>query len=569
MNRSKIVQFLTLVALITLMVTGSARAEDTKGKWQFGLGISFFSTTDYIRSNSDIILTDGSIVDENGLPAVRYVDERPDANILNEPTIADDFAINFSASYGLTRWFAVELAGSYLQAPVGNIEFYTEDSTRSIQGSGTPLPLNICGPNLNQTCFAYTSSTAFTTRTNSFLPIGELTSIPVQLSGIVRFRPESPFDPYIGLGVGYIFSDLATGDEFNERAAEINNLIVGSISKGEITDSTPAPDPRGSSFQLAPLQAEVDNAFQWHAVGGVDYYMTERYSFYVDARYVWTGGAVEISTDGAHQVRITVPDLGTLQLNQKGSSATPGDYYLWEDRANKGYYNSSEDKNGDGKLDAGEDLNSNNMLDTSDFHTRCLSNTIGYDCQNSGLFETEDKNLNGTMDNCPTCEGGTEDDGWIIVMPPGSSDPGEQFDDLMFYCPDCDGNGGGKHPSSPIRLHIDTEDSNFNSMMDRFIRFGIDACTDPNLAPTLEGCLDRLPPESTIIQKFVYPEGCSGSIPSVANISGRNTAEGCPPQQNIDARNTGVDDTADVFIIQGGDIRFGGFGITLGFKITF
>ena len=481
----------------------------------------------------------------------------------------DDFGIYASASYGLTRWLAVELAASYIQAPVGNIEVYTEDSKRSIQGSGAKLPIDVCGPNLNRPCFAYNASTPFVSRTNSFLPIGELTTIPVQLSGIVRFRPESPFDPYIGLGVGYIFADMETGDRFKEQAAEIDGLIVGAISKGEITDSTAPPDPRGTSFQLQPLQAVVDNAFQWHAVGGVDYYLNERYSFYIDARYVWTDGAVEISTDGAPQVRVTVPDLGTLLLRQTGSSASPNQYFLWEDLLNLGFYNTPEqDSNGNGRLDPAEDLNGNGVFDTTTFHERCLSNTIGYDCQRSGLFETEDKNLNGTMDTDPVT-GLPEDDGWIIVMPPGSSNPVEAFDDMKFFCPACEGNGGGKHPTSPIRLHIDTEDSNFNSMMDRFLLFGIDACTDPTLAPTLEGCLERLPPESTVVQKFVYPVGCSGRIPSVANISGRNTAEGCPPQQNIEARNVGVDDTADLFIIQGGDIRFGGFGLTLGFKITF
>ena len=117
MNRSRTVQNLTLVALIGFIATGPVRAEDTKGKWQFGFGLSFFSTTDYIRSNSDIILTDGSIVDESGRPTITYVDERPDINILNEPSIADDFGFNFNVSYGLTRWLAVELAGSYIEAP--------------------------------------------------------------------------------------------------------------------------------------------------------------------------------------------------------------------------------------------------------------------------------------------------------------------------------------------------------------------------------------------------------------------------------------------------------------------
>ncbi len=545
MKPSRIVQILTLVAVIGL-IGRPALAEDTKGKWQFGFGVSFYSTTDYIRSNADIILTE-RVVDESGLPNVRYVDERPDVNILNEPSIQDDFRLDFNVSYGLTRWFAMELATSYLKAPVGNIEFYNEDFSRSIQGSGSQISgLNLCGPNLNQTCYQYTSSIAFPTRSNTFLEVGELTEIPVQLSGLFRFRPESPFDPYVGLGVGYIFTDMKTADRFDQRAEEVGNLTVSSISRGDITDSTPPADPRGTLFKAGPLKATVQDAFEWHAVGGVDYYVNEHFSFFVDARYVWTSGAVEIRADDAPQVRITVPDFGTLVLMQEGSIGSP---YLWEDQANRGLYNGG-------------------------FHARCRNNS-GYECQGSGLFETEDKNLNGTIDALRDANGnviGTEDDGWIIVLPPGSRNVNEKFDDLTFLCPTCIGNGGQPHPTSAgALLHIDTEDSNFNNRMDRFLLYGLDGCTDPILAPTLPQCQERLPPESTTTQKFVYPQGCSGTIPSLPQITSASggAAEGCPPQRGIDARTSGVDDTADIYIVQGGDIRLGGFSLGLGFKFTF
>ncbi len=107
-------------------------------------------------------------------------------------------------------------------------------------------------------------------------------------------------------------------------------------------------------------------------------------------------------------------------------------------------------------------------------------------------------------------------------------------------------------------------------LMDRFLLIGIDACTDPNLAPTLEGCQDRLPLESTLVQKFLYPEGCVGRLPDLSTItSSSKIREGCPPQQNVSASTDVADDTADVFIIQGGEVRFSGFGLTVGFKITF
>ena len=82
---------IAVLALVGLSwQSGSSRllAEDTKGKWQFGFGLSYFSTVDYIRSNADLAIASG-IVDQNGLPSVGSVDERPDINIMNQASIRD------------------------------------------------------------------------------------------------------------------------------------------------------------------------------------------------------------------------------------------------------------------------------------------------------------------------------------------------------------------------------------------------------------------------------------------------------------------------------------------------
>src|SRR6058998_1212086 len=123
--------FVAIALGASLLVSSRALAEDTKSKCQFGFGISYFSTVDYIRSNADIALAEG-VIGDNGLPSVGSVDERPDINIQNEASIRDDFKLDFSASYGLTRWFALEAGASYMNAPVGNIEFYTRNVHQGI-----------------------------------------------------------------------------------------------------------------------------------------------------------------------------------------------------------------------------------------------------------------------------------------------------------------------------------------------------------------------------------------------------------------------------------------------------
>src|SRR3989442_58610 len=112
MRQLKSAPVLAFVLAASLLSVGPALAEDTKGKWQFGFGLSYFATVDYIRSNSDLALA-GGLPDENtGLPGVGFTDERPDINIMNQASIRDDFKLDFRASYGLTRWLALEAGAS-------------------------------------------------------------------------------------------------------------------------------------------------------------------------------------------------------------------------------------------------------------------------------------------------------------------------------------------------------------------------------------------------------------------------------------------------------------------------
>src|SRR5437867_9374771 len=143
MRRLRFVRFLTVFLLLGALQASHVQGEDTKGKWQFGFGLSYFSTTDYIRSNSDLAFSTG-VPMGNGLPPVTSIDERPDINILNQASIADDFKLDVSASYGLTRWLAVEAAAGYQKSAVGNPEFFSNFPTQSL---GVPQAAGpFCGP---------------------------------------------------------------------------------------------------------------------------------------------------------------------------------------------------------------------------------------------------------------------------------------------------------------------------------------------------------------------------------------------------------------------------------------
>jgi outer membrane protein W len=544
MKTLRIVQVLTGVLVGMCLPASSPLAEDTKGKWQFGFGLSYFSTTDYIRSNSDIAVATGVVGEcEGGICPVGSVDERPDINMLNEPSIRDDFKLDFSASYGLTRWLAVEVAASYFKAPVGNIEYYSEDKEAQVPGSSVSDVVR-CGPSQDQACWNYTTQDPTSRKLNKFLPVGELREIPIHASALIRFRPESPLDPYIGLGFGYIMTDLKTSEEFNRRASELGSLNVSTACEGEYTLQSCDPPAGKFNFTPTPLEANVKNAFEFHTVGGVDYYVSDRFSVYVDARYVWTSGAIDVRTDSAHQVRFAVVDEGQLLLAKRlynvedDPSSGP---YLWEDTGITGC-SWDRDGNGPGGL---------------------------VSCAGDQFYQTEDKNVNGTLD--PLLQ---EDNGVLYVLPPGSRDVNERISEID--CTQCDGNGT-----------LDTEDKNNNQLMDRFQLYGYDICTTADWA-TNERCTQRT---NQFIQ-YVWPSGCpqdprgvtlkptdpaskaeSGCPEFPPFIPGNAGPDGIPnsgdePRKQVGST-SGTDDQPDLFLVQGGRIRLGGFSLGVGFKFTF
>lgn len=544
MRPLKRIPILVLACLSALLPSGRARAEDTKGKWQFGFGLSYYSTVDFIRSNSDLAIA-GEVVGEDGLPAVGSVDERPDINIQNQPSIRDDFKVDFSASYGLTRWLALEAAVSYLNAPVGNIEFFTRNVTQELSGAPTNTLVRSCGPNLGKDCWTYTPQQSSEIKNNKFLTVGTMTEIPIHLSALIRFRPESPFDPYIGMGFGYIMTNLKTSDEFNRTAAFFADpaFRVTAADEGEFTLTNRCRRENGgpcNDFNPGPLEANIRDTWEWHAIGGVDYYMSDRFSVYVDTRYVWTSGAVDIRTDSAHQVRFAVIDEGFLLLKRQGNGTTPYDpenpssWFLWEDigvEANRDFQDNVCPKMEDG---------------------------ITSQCRRSGYLETEDKNMSGALDDrCENPDDFCEDIGILYQLLPGSRDVDES---LRINCPLCRENGV-----------LDTEDANGNGFLDRFLLYGIDICTTPQGAGNPR-CTGPLPAQPS----YVWPEGCPQRPDQLAPFM-TLTESGCPPFPPVDPETlqrpnvgtTVADNAADTFIVQGGKIRLGGFSLGVGFKFTF
>ena len=318
-----------------------------------------------------------------------------------------------------------------------------------------------------------------------------------------------------------------------------------------------------TNFKPGPLEANIKNAFEFHAVGGVDYYVNDRFSVYMDARYVWTQGAVDIRTDDAHQVRFAVLDEGTL-VTQTIVQTSPGVYgpgtfnandphtwYLWED--------------------IGVPAN-------AAFHRMCPQ------CQNDGFLETEDKNQNGLLDErCNSTNDFCEDEGWLYKLPPGSRDVDES---LRMLCPDNVNNATGAPgpdgiPDCAHNHLLDSEDANGNGLLDRYLVYGVDICTTTrgNGNPL---CAGRPVQMDDSHANYVWPEGpVAGSPPFCVQRPDQLgpyvglQESGCPPFPRdsngnlVGVGNTSADNAADTYVIQGGRIRMGGFSLGMGLKFTF
>jgi outer membrane protein W len=600
-----------LVAIASLVSLSQAFAEDTKGKWQFGFGLSYMATVDYIRSNADLAYAQTERGPGGELASVAYVDERPDSNILNQASIRDDFKLDFSASYGLTRWLALEAAVSYLEAPVGNIEFYNKDVHQGLAGNGSASTELQCGPDISSTCYDYTGMLPNDHKHNLFLPVGQLREIPVMLSGLIRFRPESPLDPYIGAGFGYIMTKMTTSSQFNETADLVSGMRVATASEGEFTinrcnrEGLPI-DVGCTDFTPGTIQANIHNTYEWHMAGGVDYYATDHFSVYVDAKYVWTSGALDIRTDGAHQVRFGVADSGRLLVQRR--------LYRDDDPA---YVDAARDPNH--FLDPGDPASGPYLWEDygvpSNTHFQmdiCPRNADGTSmCRNSGFLETEDRNMNGNLDTACDGPGGEnnycEDEGFLYRLLPGSRDVDEA---LRIDCPSCyhnqspnDGRDGIHGTADDVLAQnvnvgpdgipltqddgFDTEDANGNGFLDRYLVFGVDICTTPQ-GVGHPRCIEDQFNDTRF--NFVWPEGCSRDPQTLGPFEALRES-GCPPflparqrtvggvpvrdsQGNIiydrgNVQTTVNDNAADTYIIQGGKIRLGGFSLGLGFKFTF
>ena len=98
--------------------------------------------------------------------------------------------------------------------------------------------------------------------------VGQLTQVPVLLTGRIHFSTSSKVSPYLGGGVGYYFNDFDS-----ERV--ITEFLYG-----------PGAD------------IDVDESIGYHVAGGVEVFVSDNAAINLDLRYVWNEIDAEINLSG-------------------------------------------------------------------------------------------------------------------------------------------------------------------------------------------------------------------------------------------------------------------------------
>src|SRR5262245_58672534 len=210
------------------LAAGRAHAEDLARRWYFGGSLAFLSTTDDIRPNATINVgppgDDGipftgdrnesiQCVETGGFSQV-FCDPRPDHLLSREMTIEETLKLDLTGGFGLTSWLSLQVDASYFKGDVGPVDAFTRQFyPHAPDPNFNPVPTGL-------------------TRSEESFPIlaGQITEIPVSISGVVRFRQETSLNPYVGVGGGIIFAEMDVSDDVGALNRRLGNMHIKAAS---------------------------------------------------------------------------------------------------------------------------------------------------------------------------------------------------------------------------------------------------------------------------------------------------------------------------------------------------
>jgi opacity protein-like surface antigen len=266
----------------SLLAFWPAAAEDVEKRFRLSLALGGYQAQDEIGSDSANVLT---ILDDQGEITSRYIDPRSDAGVSGNFEIQPGSITTLAWQYAFTRFVLIEGSVGYNSNDVGDIE------------------VNALGDNVVR------------------FSAGKLTRLPVQLTGLWRFRPDKKFNPYVGGGIGYSFIEFDSSDELIELS---ENMEMSSAKQAQLeTDNRGFiiyADPPAAPLTGATVQAP--DSWEWHVVGGAELSFARRWSVLFELRYSRASEAFHLQFNGQDSLGVSVPQGQT----QEGSELAEGVY---------------------------------------------------------------------------------------------------------------------------------------------------------------------------------------------------------------------------------------------------
>ena len=129
---------------------------------------------------------------------------------------------------------------------------------------------------------------------------GEVELIPVSFSAVFRFLRDRPLNPYIGVGAGYIFTDVTPSEDLNERNEILSDATITSFLGKNENEPALATFPEWENITL-----ELEDSFEWHFFFGAEYFFNSHLALYIDGGYMFANEDLVISVSGFPQ-QVTV-----------------------------------------------------------------------------------------------------------------------------------------------------------------------------------------------------------------------------------------------------------------------
>jgi hypothetical protein len=266
-------------AILVVMACTLANAEDIEGRWRIGVGIGATDTRDEVRSNSANVLI---LTDQDDVPETFWIDPRNDRATFNALSIQPAPLANINAQYGVNKIFIVELSAGYSEGDVGEIE---------VQGKFPREPLR--DPNDPFRNFRIFEINA-----------GTITQVPVRATMFARFRPKANFNPYLGVGVGYIFVGFEPSAEFDELSKNMDRSVGGfaTLPSGFPSDfNSPT-----SISDLEGAKVDAEDAWEWHVTGGIEFTVKRKWSTFLELTWSQASRSMAIGFNGATSLGVSV-----------------------------------------------------------------------------------------------------------------------------------------------------------------------------------------------------------------------------------------------------------------------